>query len=241
MNRPTSTTPCVAIGVPCYGKIHHQFVDALVRLTHVLRDRGVSTGLVFSDEPGLMSTRNTLAHEFLDDATMTHLLFIDADVKFDAAQIVKWFTADLDVVTALVAYKALDHGASSAPAWPREVRGGYTKAALAPTGLMLIRRSVFERLEPTVTKYVEGPGRTVCDFFKNEYEVQGDPDLVQCPPQPAGTGTPPGAVKYLGEDLSFVRRVQKAGMSVWIDPDVHTSHFGTFEFFVPPHVREAYR
>jgi hypothetical protein len=120
-----------------------------------------------TNESLVTRARNMLAHVFLA-SDCTHLLFIDADVAFDAQGILQMVESGKDVIGGLYAKKHIDwnraHAAAMQGASPHQmaasaltyyVRGKADLNSIAPvevdsigTGLMLIKRDVFEAMKP---------------------------------------------------------------------------------------------
>ena len=77
------------IPVICYNHTANtEYMISLIRLTHHLRDKGINYCLypiVF--ESLIPRARNAAAAHFLD-SDCSHLLFIDADIEFDAESFV---------------------------------------------------------------------------------------------------------------------------------------------------------
>jgi GT2 family glycosyltransferase len=189
-----------------------------------------------TNESLVTRARNMLAHVFLE-SDCTHLLFVDADVAFDANAVPAMVEADKPIIGALYAKKIIDwaavqravlRGASpqdlSRIASPAYVQGVVTRpdepveVRSVGTGAMLIRRDVFEEMASGTTKSKIGsslvgsitPDTEVYQFFESGMDEE--------------TG------EFLSEDYFFCQKWRKAGGKVYCAPWVGTVHIGTHHF-----------
>jgi hypothetical protein len=170
------------IGTPCYGSLLTQvYVQSLVRLMSDVKllaaPGAVAPGLtLWTHQDSLITrARNSIVTVFLDDPTLTHLMFIDADTGFEPAQIKRMLDFDQEIVAGVHPIKSFDWAriashanAQQARGEPvsaeqlriaglsfvgvpctgaaREERDGFVTAQYAGTGFMLIRRTAIEKL-----------------------------------------------------------------------------------------------
>lgn len=176
--------------------------------------------------------RNKLANEFLG-TDFTHFMFIDQDVGFRAEHVFQLLKADQDVVAGTYPIKGFNwkkiHQAvlDGVPADELEYRAAEhvfklfdDNQEIPPnklievkhigTGFMMIKRHVFEQLAETVDRYVEDTPlqHEMLDFFGHSKI-----DNHIC-----------------GEDVSFCKRVQAAGMKIHMAPWVQCNHYGPWNF-----------
>jgi hypothetical protein len=182
--------------------------------------------------------RNTLASLALEQGH-SHLLFIDSDIDFPPDLIRRMLAFDQPIVSAVCPHRILDvqrfHAMSRAfdepaAAWARSLsfvmelehppveRDGFYRAKRTGTGLMLIKREVFETLRDTCPElYRPAAG--------SYYEHQGLRHVLQCfDPAYDENGV------AMGEDVSFCRRWQAAGGELWVVYDDTVGHVGPFVF-----------
>ena len=143
--------------------------------------------------------RNALVDAFLATEA-TDLLFLDADVGFDARVLPRILRAPQDIVGGLVPKREPGAEVYHQNALTGKIQGGLFETLELPTAFMRIRRSVFEKLERPYFKL--DSSRTARD----------KPDLTA----PAG------------EDIYFCRQWCSAGGTLWIDPDISFSHRGSY-------------
>lgn len=232
--------------MPCYGStLGSHFAKSLLELTHLFRDHGISCIPHFLGNESLVTrARNSIANAFLD-SDCTHLLFLDVDLEFDPKDIlrmlaysvqknmeliglpyskkgIKWDTVveavqkgvpaeELENVTAPVAANFdMVNNSEFEVSKPVEV-------IHVATGLMLISRSVFNKLADAHPEWkyqlmkdeIHQLVRTTAyAFFRNGIDEN--------------TGT------YLSEDYAFCNDWRALGGKTWLCPWAKTSHMGTY-------------
>jgi hypothetical protein len=193
--------------------------------------------MFITNESLITRARNMLAHLFLA-SDCDRLLFVDADVAFDAEDVVRMLASDKDVIGGLYAKKAIDWGRVHAAALqgvPAQhlsefasdyvVRGDVPRAHDGPveveaigTGLLMIHRRVFEAMRPHAqTKPLGssllgqlGPADDVTFYFE--------------------TGFSSTTKEFLSEDYMFCQTWRELGGKVYAAPWVRTLHIGTHTF-----------
>jgi hypothetical protein len=190
-----------------------------------------------TNESLVTRARNMLAHSFLL-SDCTHLLFIDADVAFDPEGIIKMVDANLPLIGGLYAKKHINwnkvHAAALRGVRPENlhaaacdyyVRGDVEIGLNKPvevlsvgTGLMLIKREVFEKLRPDTP--VSQLGSTVIGQIKTTDNVHHF----------FNTGVDAKTGEFLSEDYAFCQKWRAVGGKVYAAPWVGTIHIGTHHF-----------
>ena len=232
-----SATPTkVLIATPMYGGMcTGEYTRALVGTPSVLKAADIDSSMAFIYNDSLIvSARNKLssvmlAHDF------THLLFIDADIAFDAKDIVSMVQADKDVIAGIYPKKRMNWGRlemavkAGIPTDQLQYHTGDLVVNLmdyelerevkatdpvevwgAGTGFMLIKREVFEALKDKVDHYQDEDGSPLYEFFF----LKKDPVLN----------------KQLTEDYAFCWLCREHGIKIHVAPWVRLSHTGTYTF-----------
>jgi hypothetical protein len=180
------------------------------------------------------NARNHLARQFLETEA-THLMWIDADVGFDATDIVTMILTDQDIVcgvypvkeiywervaqavndgvppaelknhVGLFVVRTMDGQADSASA----NSDGLVEVEAGGAGFMLVKRAVFEGLAEHVPDYV-ADGVSVKEFYT--------------------TGIDPETNELFGEDYYFCRLARSRGFKVYAAPWVHLTHTGPYVY-----------
>jgi hypothetical protein len=227
----------LAIGTPMYGGgCTSEYTQSLLALTESVNNSGNQiTSIFLGNESLIQRGRNTIAYHFLN-TDATHLMFIDADIKFRPRDIARMIAADKDLIIGPVPLKGIDWNQVRAAALsgkedlyshtgvfninhlpghsmvsedePFEIEHG-------GAAFMMIKREVFEALIPHTPTYINGgrsvpPGAEVHDFFRVEIK--------------------PETKHLLSEDYFFCESYRKIGGKTWIAPWCDNTHAGTFMF-----------
>jgi hypothetical protein len=222
------------IATPMYGgNCTAGYASSMLNLKHFVQYEHN----FITNESLVTRARNMLAHQFLK-SDCTHLLFIDADVAFDAHGLVKMLESDKDIIGGLYAKKHLNwykvHAAAkqnispeilSSQAYDYYVRGEVRLGSEVPvevesvgTGLMLIKREVFETLKPDTP--VSKLGSAVIGQI-------GAQDNV---PHFFDTAVDTKTGEFLSEDYAFCQQWKAKGGKIFAAPWVKTIHIGTHHF-----------
>lgn len=202
----------IMIAVPAYtGQVTCATQSAILDAVFMLQGMGIAaTVRQRAGDCYIDLARNALAAEFLaSDAS--HLLFIDADVGFPAEALTRLVVAQKPFIAGLYPKKSLE------PAWPVEFdtdyiasdpETGLVEAAGVPTGFLLLHRSVFEVMHPSMQSYVDHNGESRHAYF--QCEIHGG--------------------RWWGEDFTFCRRWRALGGRIWFAPSLVLQHVGTHTY-----------
>ena len=93
---PTAPITHLVIGTPCYGgNVTQHYMISMIKLKDAARERGIAVSFQLLGGDALITrARNIVAHQFLADASATHLLFVDADIGFEPEQVFALLEAD---------------------------------------------------------------------------------------------------------------------------------------------------
>lgn len=226
-------------GGQCYGF----YAQSLLQLNNVLRDNNIQSMMSFMFNESLITrARNALAHQFLK-TDCTHLMFIDADIRFNAYDVLPMLSADKDVIVGIYPKKEINWGTvKRAIDSGVEVDNlkhftgsfvvnlvGYAGEVTVPinepveiwnggTGFMIIKREVFDKLSEIVPSYTNDvndlAGNIKADEIKEFF----------------ATSIEPGTNRLLSEDYHFCRIWREAGGKIFAAPWAHLAHIGTYMF-----------
>jgi hypothetical protein len=236
------TRPAVMIGTPCYGgQVTHLFLHSMLDLVMYAPLNNFGVGLRTIAKCSLIPlARNSLIAAFLDSPA-THLMFIDADIGFKAADVHRLLTFDEDFVAGMYPIKSIDWArlqqqVTNAQQPPnelglhfvgmpcvgdtREERDGFVTAEAAGAGFTLLRRAAVERLRAA---HPELKYQSAQSYPRPAQQSQNQYNLFDCMISPE-TGV------YLSEDFSFCRRWRRLGGKIWIDTRTRLTHVGSYEF-----------
>lgn len=197
---------------PCYGgKIDEPHFRSCMQLKDVLHASGVPHDWLTGRNESLVTrARNEMTASFLT-TKHTHMMWLDADIEFEADDVGKLWNLNADVGVAFYAMKRPDMPLSAwkngklvkleeCPAEPFEVE-------FAGTGFMMIRRNVIEALAAKSESY-EGPNGRV-------------PALYMTPVHNDG---------FESEDYHFCRKAREAGFKIVGDPSIKLGHWGQVRY-----------
>src|SRR5277367_6424519 len=160
----------LVVATPCFGgQISVLYAASLFKLQQLIRSySGLTLKVLFKDGDALITrARASLLSQFLEDEAASHLLFLDADIGFEAEQVLRLIQCGADMCAAVYPVKRIDWDkvrqtietarpdpAAAALRYVFEVddpsavieRAGFVKVRYAGTGFLMIRRDAVERM-----------------------------------------------------------------------------------------------
>ena len=228
----------LVIGTPMYGGMcTSEYTQSLLNLSESANKSDVKLTTIFLGNESLIQRgRNTVAHHFMNIPDATHLLFIDADLKFRTEDVVRMIQADKSFIVGPVALKGYNWEEIRQAAINGEEdinrTGGIFNINKLPgidmvdenepfeiehggNAFMMLRRDVFETLKPHTPIYTNGgrslpDGVEIYDYFR--VEINKDTNHL------------------LSEDYFLCHSYRQLGGKVWCAPWVETGHFGSHLF-----------
>lgn len=204
-------------GNTCFANYHTSLIQTVVEFMN----QGITFRTVPRTDSLVQRVRNISTADFLSTPA-THMMIIDADIGWDAKDILKLIAADKDIACAIYPKKTYPIS------WPMncfrtnggmvatDPETGFIDIKDGPTGFMLIKRAVIERL-------IELHPEWRCSFREGGLEANENCYAIfDCFIDPSRM--------YLSEDFGFCRRAQEAGFRVWCDPTIKLSHCGHHVF-----------
>ena len=232
------------IATPMYGGMcAGYYAQSCLQLSTLLNQEGIGSSFSFMFNESLITrARNGLAKAFIK-SDCTHLMFIDADIHFNPAAILKMIEADKDIICGIYPKKeifwegveqAVKNGVATVDLKRYtgsfvvnlvDYQGSVTVPLGEPveifnggTGFMLIKRNVFEQLKgkvPTYTNDVADLGKQIGGEIIDEYFA---------------TSIEEGTNRLLSEDYHFCKTWRDNGGKVYAAPWAELSHIGTYAF-----------
>ncbi len=239
----------VVIATPCFGAMVHQayMLSILRLLCSPLAQRVQFTLEMLGHDSLITRSRNTLVARFLAHPGATHLLFVDADIGFEAEQLDRMLAFDQPVVAGMYPLKVLHW--QTAPARQRagepadaaallyvgepcdgadaRREGDFITARHAGTGFMLLRRDALERM---VQAYPETRYRGIDAYQPGAAEGTPCHALFDCMISPESG-------QYISEDWTFCHRWRAIGGKVWLDTRGSLTHVGAHDYVGQPGLR----
>jgi hypothetical protein len=234
----------IFIATPMYGGMCSGFyTQSTLLLQRELGIQNITCTFSFMFNESLITrARNALANQFLK-SDATHLMFIDADIRYKPDQVPAMIEADRDIICGIYPKKEINWQlvrqaiANGVPDDQlRHHTGsfvvnlvGYQNEVTVPvnepveiwnggTGFMLIKREVFEQLADKVPSYTNN----VVDLSR---QMQEEPIK-----EFFTTSIEEGTNVLLSEDYHFCKLARQHGMSVWAAPWVQLGHLGSYLF-----------
>lgn len=237
--------PKIFVATPMYGGMCAGFyTQAIIQLLTTCQANGVDVEYSFMFNESLITrARNSLTHTFMQ-TDCSHLMFIDADIKFRAADVIHMIRAEKDILCGIYPKKeinwysvkaAMDRGV---PFDQLKSHTGsfvvnlvnYVGEVTVPihepveifnggTGFMLIKREVFDKLGESVPSY----SNDVVDLGGKMKQSEPIKEFFT-------TSIEPGTNRLLSEDYHFCRIWRESGGQVHAAPWCHLSHIGTYAF-----------
>jgi len=230
----------VLIGTPCYGgSVTVEYMKSMHRLGRVFDRLGIRYYVRYYETESLIQrARNALMAEMYNKS-FTHLMFIDADIGFDPLYMVRLLLAKTPVIAGSYPMKKLNVRGILQADKDDDVRSvlirtqpmvytplaganadenGFLEVMAAPTGFMLIHKSVPHLLSKICTPYIQnmpeyqnnvGTNRFF-DFFK----------VYVCPKTNI----------LLSEDYGFCMICRDNDIPIMVDTMATLSHTGRHTF-----------
>jgi hypothetical protein len=227
------------LSTPCYGGLCLEtYAKGILGLQIALTKIGVELVIdTIENESLVQRARNLSIARFMQKTDADLFMFIDADIDFDPEAVVRLVQSNHDISVACYPKKCVRWNQARAAVEnddPRdmqmlssslvvnigaersEVKDGFVEVLDGPTGFMMIKRSVLERMQ-------EHYKELDC---KNDHQNRDFDDycaLFDCMIDPVSK-------RYLSEDYAFCRRWQQIGGKIHADVRTTLGHVGNLHF-----------
>lgn len=223
------------------GKFYRNYVISLLNFHQAAFDIGMQLQSYFMQGESLVTrARNNCVADFLHDLQYTHLFWIDADIGFSAEAALRLLQSDYDIAAGVYPLKTDSWPEEGLPtemsyaefhayfqcytinarARPDQqqldfhiLENGFMEMNEAPTGFMVIKRSVFEKMMqhyPELHYCPDTQGVVDQGLHYRFFDVMVDPETK----------------RYLSEDYTFCRLWEDMGGKVYIDANSRLTHQG---------------
>jgi predicted O-methyltransferase YrrM len=196
----------VFLAIPAYESPGGLLAFSLFRAHVDLQSAGFDVELqLLIGDCHVDDARNSLVHDFLA-SSCDDLVFLDADIGFQSADLIRILNHDRDVVGGVYPKKSdIDQYPAWLPDGPRwSDKDGLLEAIGFCTGFMRIRRAVLEKMAAESPEYIAAGGAKIREVFRREI-IDG--------------------VRNSG-DIAFCRRWRAMGGKVFVDPSCYLEHRG---------------
>jgi len=232
------------VATPMYGgQCFGFYAQSCLQLQNLCKNANVNVSFSYLfNESLIQRARNLLASHFLK-SDATHMMFIDADIRFNPNDIFPMMEADKDIICGIYPKKEINwltvRNAINAGVPDDQLKHhtgafvvnlvDYQTEVPVPvnqpveiwnggTGFMLIKREVFEGLIGKVPMYLN-----------NVLDLQNK-DNGQTIHEFFATQIEPESKLLLSEDYDFCKKARNNGFKVWAAPWVQLAHVGTYAF-----------
>ena len=216
------------VATPMYGGMNHGlYAKACLDLQALCMQYGVKIKFSFLFNESLITrARNYCVDEFLrSDAT--HLMFIDADIRFEPESILRMLLADAGVICGLYPMKGIPikYVLNIVPN-ARQI-GDLFEVSTSGTGFMLINRKIIQDLFDKLPELKYKDSLNLGEQYEKHMYALFDTMIDE-------NG------HYLSEDWTFCKRVREVlRIPIWVDKTVKLDHLGAYNFQGDPdHIRK---
>ena len=237
----------IMVCTPCHSEVSMHYTQAVLKFQLECMKRNILLSFSLLKSSLVTQGRNLCVAEFLNhEDHYDHLLFIDSDIDFNSETIFKMLEADKDIIACPYPMKTFDtekmwrkiHETDMVksekdllPAgymYPIKIgnknelimQNGIIEVTHAPTGCMLIKRTVIETMikkhpeleiyQPTVINGKETKKENFYNLFDTLHDVE--------------------TKRYFGEDFGFCQRWTDLGGKVYIYAMDYITHVGDHQY-----------
>tara|TARA_R100001460_G_scaffold52068_1_gene90879 strand:+ start:266 stop:1168 length:903 start_codon:yes stop_codon:yes gene_type:complete len=238
----------IMVCTPCHSDVSMHYAQATLKFQQECLRNNILVSFTLLKSSLVTQGRNLCVSEFIShEHKYEHLLFIDSDIDFEYETIIKMIEADKDVIACPYPMKTINEDKmwttltekyenirnksdviKSSYMFPLKVKdkncitvdNGIMEATHVPTGCMLIKRHVLEKMiknhpeleiyQPTIINGEE----TKKDYFYNLFDTLHDPDTK----------------RYYGEDFGFCQRWRDMGGQVFAYVSDYITHVGEHSY-----------
>ena len=254
INKPQAKKPpTIFIATPMFGgQCNYMYMISLINLLTKLSQNGIPAMFeIAANESLITKARNILVEGFLKSQA-THMLFLDADLGFQADDVMRMIMADKDIIGGQYAKKKINWDVVKGVVQNRpDIPSAAINAVVAEstfkpigdsltfninepvevesiaTGLMLIKREVFEKMaaEMPEIEVISGGSETM-----DPKTMTRVADAHRLAHAFFDVSIDPVTRAYTSEDFTFCKRWRSLGGQVYLAPWTKTVHVGTYEY-----------
>jgi hypothetical protein len=254
INKPQAKRPTmIFIATPMFGgSCNYMYMISLINLLTRLSQAGIpATFEIAANESLITKARNILVEGFLK-SDASHLLFLDADLGFQADDVIRMIQADKDIIGGQYAKKKINWDVvkgvvANRPDIPSHaINAVVAESTFKPigdsltfninepvevesiaTGLMLVKREVFTKMAEELPEIAIISGGSETMDPKTMTRVT---DGHRKASAFFDVSIDPETRAYTSEDFTFCKRWRQIGGQVFLAPWTKTVHVGTYEY-----------
>ena len=232
----------ILVCTPVHNDCSIHYTQALLEFQVACMQRNILVSFLLLKSSLVTQGRNLCVANFLNDK-YTHLLFIDADIDFDSKTIFKMLELDREVIAVPYPMKTLNwdriykfkgdikdsnelsHTGFTYPMKVKDkdnikVKDDVMEVTHAPTGCMLIKRQVFDKMikaypelkisQPTIMNGEAKDKENLWNFFDTYHDLENK--------------------KYYGEDFGFCKKWTDIGGKCYCYIGDYITHIGEYQY-----------
>lgn len=205
---------------PCYsGMIMEPCFNSYMKFALLAMKHGINFSLdTMTNESLIPRARNNLVSKVMANPLATHLMFIDADIRWDPEAVLRMVLYDAGVVCGLYPMKGIPirYVLNSLPGGQKI--GTLLEVSTAGTGFMLVKKEIIQKLMDMMPekKYNDSLnfGKHLEPYMYALFDTMIDENGY-----------------YLSEDWTFCKLVrEKLNVPIWVDTEIKLDHAGTYVF-----------
>ena len=243
----------IFIATPCYGgQIGEPYFRSALKLSMLCNKYDIPfTFSTLANESLVTRGRNTLVSFFMGNPQATHLFFVDADIEFQAEDMLRMVAYDKPVIVGAYPKKAINwksivHAArADADETPETIEGHSSNYVVNfdfmkdENGNRVPQVQIVDnlvKLKDAGTGFMCIKKDVIQQMFDHYPELHYKNDLNIDPKFDPymyalfDTIIDDESKRYLSEDYTFCRRWQKMGGEVYLDPRTALNHVGHYTF-----------
>lgn len=206
--------------IPCYGgQLNEGFFASFIKFAILAMKHNIPFSLdTMVNESLIPRGRNNLVAKFLANKQATHLMFIDADIRFEPESVLRLILHNVGVACGLYPMKGIPikYVLNIVPNARRN--GSLFEVSTSGTGFMLIKREVIEELCAKMPELKYKDSLNLGKQYEPHMYALFDTMIDE-------NG------HYLSEDWTFCKRVREVlRKPIWIDTEIQLDHQGFYSF-----------
>ncbi len=209
----------IFIGTPAYNSMVH--TDYLHSIMGFYEKKIPFTMMTIGNESLITRGRNTILSYFYNTTNYSHLLFLDADVRLQADDLIRMISHNKDVIGAPVPLKGFDSEGNRVFNVGQNlgVEGMLSKTDKIGTAVFMLSRRAVEAL-------VNDAKENNNVYYSNPYTRGNKTDMLMYDVFKTGVKD----MVYDSEDYYACRSLIELGFDIFIDTNAVVQHNGMFSF-----------
>jgi hypothetical protein len=210
----------IHFAIPCYGgQVNEGTFASMIRFTMLAMKHNIPFSLdTMVNESLIPRGRNNLVAKFLANPAATHLMWVDADIRFDPESILRLVLHNVGVACGLYPMKGIPikYVLNIVPDARRN--GSLFEVSTSGTGFMLIKREIIENLCKAMPELKYKDSLNLGPQYEPHMYALFDTMIDE-------NG------HYLSEDWTFCKRVREVLKTpIWVDTEIKLDHMGFYNF-----------